>query len=53
LRHFHKAQIHPHPTNDSGIMVTKSWERCQFQTDQTVWTTLDLTPTSKRNLGKP
>jgi hypothetical protein len=22
---FHKAQIHPHPTNGSGVMVTTIW----------------------------
>ncbi len=25
MRPFQEAQIHPHPTNGSGVMVTESW----------------------------
>jgi hypothetical protein len=35
------------------VMITKSWGRSLFWIDQTIWTSLDFKPTSKRILGEP
>jgi hypothetical protein len=37
-------------TDGSGVTVTEIWGRCQFWTDQIVWSSLDFKVNSKGNM---